>query len=161
MYSVHRVIEFVEGDIFDADVDALVNPVNCKGVSGAGLAKQFKKRFPENQKVYEKIAKNGELHLGDVLVYHDYDMPTGAEQRIIINFPTKDHWKDESYIETISDGMDVLRGAIAAYDIESIAIPPLGCGLGGLDWVYVKPVIVGALSNSMIRRVLVYENDDV
>lgn len=161
MYSTHKVIEFVEGDIFEADVDALVNPVNCKGVSGKGLAKQFKDRFPENQKHYENMARKGKLHLGDILVYHDYEILNGEDRRIIINFPTKNHWEDESYIETISDGMEVLRGAIAAYNIESIAIPPLGCGLGGLDWFYVKPVIVAGLSNSIIRRALVYENDNV
>ena len=147
----------VNANIFDMHVHAYVNPVNCVGVSGAGLAKQFKKRFPEPQKAYEYVCKKGELQLGGVMTV----MVNGAlvdakrcpedvgDHGYIFYFPTKRHWRDRgSELSSIESGMRSLAEQIELLKIPSftIAIPALGCGYGGLDWNVVEPVIVDALA---------------
>jgi len=129
------------GDLFAADVDALVNPVNTKGVMGKGLASQFKHRFPDNFEIYQKECKQGKMMCGRVFVFH---RGVSVNPRWIINFPTKDHWRNLSKIEYIQEGLDSLVLHVQACKIRSIAIPALGCGEGGLDWADVEPLIVQA-----------------
>ena len=148
------MVKYVAGNIFDSDVEALVNPVNCVGVMGAGLAKQFKQKYWKNYTMYSDACKVNLVKTGHVLVcqINLYDNP-----KYIINFPTKDHWKAGSEMEYISSGLDDLANKIKVYSIKSIAIPPLGCGLGGLDWIKVKDLIsekLGAISDC--TDVLVY-----
>ena len=128
------------GSIFDERADALVNPVNCVGAMGAGLALQFKKAFPENFRAYAEMCENGGLKTGEMFVFE-----TGAMfPAHIINFPTERHYKDKSRMEYIKSGLSALVREIESRGIESIAVPALGCGLGGLNWAEVKPLIVTA-----------------
>lgn len=131
-----------DGSIFESNAQALVNPVNCIGVSGAGLALQFKDKFPTNYKLYNNACKEGLCHIGKcyLTVHHPYP-------DYIINFPTKQHYKDPSSIEYIKSGMVSLLELIKLYKIQSIAIPLLGCGLGGLEKDEVIPLIVEPLWN--------------
>jgi O-acetyl-ADP-ribose deacetylase (regulator of RNase III) len=127
------------GDLFLADVDALVNPVNTVGVMGAGLAYQFKQRFFDNFAAYQAACYKGELKSGRMFV-----TATGRKPQWIINFPTKRHWRDQSRIEDIQSGLEDLVRVIHENSIRSVAIPPLGCGLGGLNWADVEPLILAA-----------------
>lgn len=133
--------EFVHGNIIEAKVDALVNPVNCVGVMGRGLALQFKRAFPANFLAYKTACDSGNLLPGQVFVFQTgWDVP-----RYIVNFPTKRHWRDRSRIEDIEAGLASLANEITRRPIRSVAIPPLGCGLGGLSWDEVKPRIISAI----------------
>jgi O-acetyl-ADP-ribose deacetylase (regulator of RNase III) len=152
--SQKAVIESVSGNIFDSNADAIVNAVNCVGVMGKGLALQFKKRFPDNFKIYKESCAHQELRPGNVLVYDRGEL---EKPRFIINFPTKDHWKQPSEIGYIDSGLESLAGAIQKHDISSIAIPALGCGLGGLQWAEVRPRIVEALSPITDLTVYIYD----
>ena len=129
------MIEYVKGDILKANVEALVNPVNCVGVVGAGLSLQFKKAFPDNFRSYAESCRGGGMQMGEVLV--NIIKISGRQSRII-NFPTKRHWRDKSRLEDIDDGLWSMLGAISVLGINSVAIPPLGCGLGGLRWEDVR-----------------------
>lgn len=122
------MIRYTQGDILRAQADALVNTVNCVGISGRGVALQFKKAFPDNFKAYENVCKQGKLNPGQVFVFkrNALDRP-----RYIINFPTKRHWRGQSRVQDIESGMDALREEILRKNITSIAIPALGSGLGG------------------------------
>ncbi len=135
--------EFVnkDGSIFGSKMAALVNPVNTVGVMGAGLALIFKKKSPQNFIEYKKACDSGELVCGKVHVWKSATHGLFEDSQIVINLPTKEHWKDPSRIEYISDGLDDLARVIVDLQIESIAIPKLGCGLGGLKWSEVKPLI--------------------
>lgn len=133
------MIQYVTGNIFDSGAKWLVNTVNCEGYMGKGVAYQFKLRFPENNRDYVRACKSGELHIGSIHYY--YENGVG-----IVNFPTKDKWRDKSKIEYVEVGLDRLVDMIAEMKPESIAIPPLGCGNGGLDWREVKTVIDKKLS---------------
>ena len=137
-----------------ADAEALVNTVNCVGVMGRGIALQFKKRFEENFKAYKKACDAGSLRLGSLFVY---DYGSLFNPRYIINFPTKDHWRSPSRLADIEAGLAAMVEEIEKRNIRSIAIPPLGCGLGGLDWSEVRPRIESALSKLPELRVLLYE----
>ena len=136
------MIEEKKGDIFQEDVEALVNSVNCVGVMGRGIALQFKKAFPENFKAYAKACERGEVQPGRMFVYESGHM---TNPRYIINFPTKRHWRAKSRIEDIEAGLEALVAVIPELDIRSIAIPPLGTNLGGLSWGKVGPRIKEAL----------------
>lgn len=126
-----------DADIFLSGADALVNPVNCVGVSGAGLAKKFKEFFPENFSAYTKACSENEVRPGQPYVFS-----YSAFILYIINFPTKRHFRDKSKVEDISSGLDWLKDYLENNkDIRSIAIPALGCGLGGLSWQDVKILI--------------------
>ncbi len=142
------------GDILKADVEALVNTVNCVGVMGRGVALQFKNRFPANFKAYKVACDKGEVQPGRMLVY---DLGLLNSPRWIINFPTKRHWKGKSRIEDIEAGLVALKAEIASRGIASIALPPLGCGLGGLDWAEVRPLIENALGAMPNLRVVLFE----
>ena len=129
------------GNIFDEEVEALVNSVNCVGVMGKGIALEFKKRFPGNFAGYQKVCKRGELVPGKLYV-HATDLLT---PRFIINFPTKRHWREKTRIEYIDDGLDALTAEVKKRGIKSIAIPALGSSLGGLRWDLVWPRIQAAV----------------
>lgn len=147
------VIEYTKGDILEADAEALVNTVNCVGVMGRGIALQFKHAYPANFKEYAAACKRGDVQPGRMLV-HD----TGQlRPRWIVNFPTKRHWRGRSRLEDIRSGMEALVDEIRARDIRSIAVPPLGSGLGGLDWPIARRVIEDALEAVPDVQVLLYE----
>ena len=133
------MIEYRAGNIFDEDVEALVNPVNCVGVMGAGLAKQFRQRYPQNYTSYFQACRRGEMVPGHLHIYDIKD--ADKNPKYIINFPTKRHWKNKSRIEDIELGMSELTKQMKKLGINSIAIPALGAGLGGLKWFEVKKVI--------------------
>ncbi len=136
------MIEFKTGDILAADAEALVNTVNCVGVMGRGIALQFKKAFKENFNAYAAACAEGQVRPGKMFVVDTHRL-TGP--RWIINFPTKRHWRAGSRLEDIDSGLDDLVRVIEERGIRSIAIPPLGCGLGGLNWSDVRPRIVAAV----------------
>ncbi len=131
------------GNIILAPTDAIVNTVNCVGVMGKGLALQFKHAFPSNFNSYKRACDAGLVKPG---VCHIFDTG-GIKPKYIINFPTKRHWRDNSLLEDINIGLDDLAYKINSYKLKSISIPPLGCGLGGLDWSIVKPLIISKLDN--------------
>jgi O-acetyl-ADP-ribose deacetylase (regulator of RNase III) len=132
------VITEASGNLLTADADALVNTVNTVGVMGKGIALQFKRAYPEMFKDYARAAKAGEVRLGEMHIW-----PTGlmTGPRYIINFPTKGHWKSSSKLADVECGLDDLVNVIRRLEIQSIAVPPLGCGHGGLDWNVVGPLI--------------------
>ena len=148
------MIQKVRGDILEADVQALVNTVNTVGVMGRGIALQFKKAFPENDKAYRRVCLLKKLEPGMVFTY---DMNILHNPRYIINFPTKRHWREKSKMEYIESGLHALVGEINRLGIESIALPPLGCGLGGLDWGQVYLKIEQALAPLSLVKIFVYE----
>ena len=138
------MLEYKTGNIFEDNTEAIVNTVNCVGIMGRGIALQSKKLYPENYKAYEKACKAGLVVPGKMFVYETnrIDYP-----RFIINFPTKRHWRQNSLIEDIAAGMlDFIR-IITEYHIKSVALPPLGCGNGGLSWEVVRPLLETSLSS--------------
>lgn len=137
------MIHYSEGNLLTADVEALVNTVNCVGVMGKGIALQFRQAFPANFDAYAKACKAAEVQPGRMLVFDTGNM---VNPRYIVNFPTKTHWKARSRLEYVAQGLDDLVEVIRERGIRSIAIPPLGCGNGGLDWAVVKPLIERAMS---------------
>lgn len=134
-------IYFKSGDLLKDPSEALVNTVNCVGVMGKGVALQFKRRWPENYEQYRKVCHEKSLRPGRMNVFKIDRLIGGEEPKYIVNFPTKDHWKAKSKLEYIEDGLDALADVILKYQIKSIALPPLGCGNGGLDWGIVRPLI--------------------
>jgi O-acetyl-ADP-ribose deacetylase (regulator of RNase III) len=148
------MIEYRHGDILQADAEALINTVNCVGVMGRGIALQFKKAFPQNFKAYAAACQKEEVQPGQMFVFETRQI---THPFYIINFPTKRHWRGASRIEDIDSGLKALVEAIGQYNIQSIAIPPLGSGLGGLNWSEVKPRIEAALQPLVNVRVLLYE----
>ena len=152
------MITYTSGNIFDADVEALVNPVNCVGVMGAGLAKQFKERFPENYQQYRWDCTNNRVSVGKMHVFEVKPLSTN-KHRYIINFPTKIVPQERSQFSYIRDGINDLVNVLYRYEIQSVAIPKLGCGLGGLEWKTVRPVIDDMLHNNLIKHVniLIYQ----
>lgn len=147
------MIAFRQGDLFASGAEAIVNPVNCVGVMGKGLALQFKERFPGNYKSYREACGQGLVVPGEMFV-----VETGqALPRLIINFPTKRHWRDRSRMDDIEAGLSALVHVIDERDIRSIAVPALGSGLGGLDWADVRNRIASALGSLHDVDVTVYE----
>lgn len=146
------MIYFTTGDIFLSGADALVNPVNCVGVMGKGLALQFKSRFPANFAAYRTACGNHQIQPGRMFVFE-----TTSPRRLIVNFPTKRHWRDKSRIADIQSGLHALTAEIRTRHIRSIAIPPLGCGLGGLDWSDVRRLIEAAFRNADPVDAILYE----
>lgn len=147
------MIELTTGNIIQADADALVNTVNTSGVMGKGIALQFKLAFPDMFKKYATDCKQQKVQLRQMHVYN-----TGAvmSPHYIINFPTKAHWTSKSSIDDIEAGLHDLARVICEFHIQSIAIPPLGCGLGGLRWHDVLPLIQNILEPLTDVKVLVY-----
>jgi O-acetyl-ADP-ribose deacetylase (regulator of RNase III) len=149
-----NMIEFKTGDILNEDAEALVNTVNCVGIMGRGVALQFKNMFPENFKAYAAACARNEVQPGRMFVFETGEL---TNPRYIINFPTKRHWRGKSRMEDIESGLVALVKEIRARRIRSIAIPPLGSGLGGLDWKEVRPRIEAALRDLADVRVAIYE----
>jgi O-acetyl-ADP-ribose deacetylase (regulator of RNase III) len=147
------MITYKKGNLLDAPVQALVNTVNTVGVMGKGIALQFKNTFPENSKAYSEAVKEGKVKLGEVLVVSVNPIGT---VKYIINFPTKGHWRYPSKLSWIQSGLKDLKQKIQEYHIASVALPPLGCGNGGLNWDEVKPVIENALKD-LQTDIIVYE----
>lgn len=131
-------------DLLASGADALVNTVNTVGVMGKGIALQFKQAYPGNFRAYAEACRRGQVIPGHMFVWHTGQM---GSPRFIVNFPTKRHWRDGSRIEDIRDGLLDLAKFIGDHGVTSIAIPPLGCGLGGLRWEDVRPLIVAALEH--------------
>ncbi len=152
------MVEYKKGDILKEETEAVVNTVNTKGVMGKGIALQFKERFPENYKQYKKACEARDVETGKMFVTE-----TGLllNPRYIINFPTKEHWKNPSKMEYIHEGLTDLVRVIKEKKITSISIPPLGCGNGGLDWNEVRPAIEKALSNISNLRIVLFEPSNV
>lgn len=148
------MIKFTQGDILRADVEAIVNTVNCVGVMGRGIALQFKKAYPANFTAYLEACNNKQVQPGKMFVFDTQQL---ANPRFIINFPTKRHWKGASRIEDIESGLEALVSTIQEKQIKSIAIPPLGAGLGGLDWMLVRQKIEKYLVNLDDVNIFVYE----
>lgn len=148
------MIEFRTGDILTADAEAIVNTVNCVGIMGRGIALQFKNAFPANFKAYEAACAREEVRPGKMFVFKT---GTFTNPKYIINFPTKRHWRGKSRIEDIESGLKALVEEIRARGIRSIAIPPLGSGLGGLNWSDVRPRIVETLDGLDDLEVIVFE----
>jgi O-acetyl-ADP-ribose deacetylase (regulator of RNase III) len=138
------MIEYKRGDILKESAEALVNTVNCVGVMGRGIALQFKKAFPDNYQAYKRASSQNEVRPGQMFVY---ETGTLTNPRYIINFPTKQHWRAKSRIEDIESGLEALNNTIKEHEIRSIALPSLGCGLGGLEWTDVKPRIEASLGS--------------
>lgn len=147
-------IELTRGDLLKAHADALVNTVNCVGVMGKGVALQFKRAFPENFRIYKRACDVGQVTTGRVLVVDCLD---GSTPRFIVNFPTKIHWRDDSRLAWIRSGLEDLVRQVAGRGIRSIALPPLGCGNGGLDWADVRPLIEQAFAPLPGVHVLLFE----
>ena len=152
------MIKFKTGDILTEDAEALVNTVNCVGFMGRGIALQFKKAYPENFKSYSAACNREEIQPGRMFVF---DTGQLTNPHYIINFPTKRHWRGKSRMEDIDTGLVALAEEIRSYNIQSIAIPPLGSGLGGLDWFEVRPRIEKILKQFSDLTAIVYEPSDL
>lgn len=135
------MIKITTGSMFnDKAVEVLINPVNCVGAMGKGLALAFKNHYPRMYEDYVTRCSNGEVKLGEPYLYR-------GENKLIINFPTKNHWKDKSYITDIENGLDYLISKLEEWNIDNIALPAIGCGLGGLNWDVVYILFEEKLSN--------------
>lgn len=150
------MIREAHGDLLTAEVDAVVNTVNTVGVMGKGIALQFKKRYPDNFKAYAAACKADRVQLGAMFVFDSGSMVN--RPRWIINFPTKSHWRSKSRLIDIETGLDDLARLITELGITSIAVPPLGCGHGGLRWSDVEPLITEKLGG-LDADVLVFPPD--
>ena len=148
------MLKFVSGNLLESNAEAIVNAVNTVGVMGKGIALQFKQLFPFNFKEYKKACDMKSLKPGVMLVVKDHHPTKGA--KTIINFPTKVHWKSPSKMEYVEDGLKELVKVIRESELESVAVPALGCGNGGLKWEEVKKMIELYLSE-VDAEVLVYE----
>lgn len=148
------MITYTQGNLLEANADALVNTVNTVGVMGKGIALMFKERFPANMAAYARACKAGEVQTGKMFVTDTGEL---LGPRWIVNFPTKQHWRAKSQIAWIIDGLADLRRFIQEHEVRSIAIPPLGTGNGGLNWTDVKPHIEQALRGLEGVQILVFE----
>ncbi len=148
------MITETKGNLLEAKTEALVNAVNCVGVMGKGIALQFRQAFSKDYfNDYQRACKNKELEIGKVHVYNRNSL---ENPRFVINFPTKKHWQGKSKIADIESGLKDLIRVIKELKIESIAMPPLGCGNGGLNWNDVKPLIEKVFSEIPEVELLLY-----
>jgi len=147
-----NMLERAEGNLLNAEVDALVNTVNTVGIMGKGIALQFKRAFPENFDAYERACRAGEVQVGKMFVVRRLTAP-----KFIINFPTKKHWARPSQLSYVREGLVDLVRQVRELGIRSIAVPPLGAGNGGLPWPRVRPLIEEAFKSLEGVRVLLYE----
>ncbi|MCX4994627.1 type II toxin-antitoxin system antitoxin DNA ADP-ribosyl glycohydrolase DarG [Streptomyces longwoodensis] len=147
------VIQESKGNLLEADVEAIVNTVNTVGVMGKGIALQIKQAFPENFKQYKAACDRGELKIGEIFVHDAHHL---GPRRYILNFPTKRHWRGKSRIEDIEAGLAALVEVLRKFGIESVAVPALGCGNGGLDWDDVRPLIYAAFESLPKVKVLLF-----
>lgn len=148
------MISFMKGNLLEAEVEAVVNTVNTVGIMGKGIALMFKERFPKNFEEYVRACKKKEVRIGKMFVT-DSDELFGPKW--IINFPTKTHWRVRTQLNWIQEGMNDLVQTIVERNIRSIAVPPLGCGNGGLEWHSVRPIIVAALEGVPDLDARIYE----
>lgn len=138
------MIKLMQGDLLQQDdVDAIVNTVNCVGIMGKGIALQFKNKWPDNFRAYVLACKAGRVRPGRMFIHETGGL---CRPHFIVNFPTKDHWRGASKLAYIRDGLDDLVEQVGRLQISSLAMPPLGCGNGGLDWGEVRPLIEGAFA---------------
>jgi O-acetyl-ADP-ribose deacetylase (regulator of RNase III) len=148
-------VQYKSGNLLQqSNIDAIVNTVNCLGVMGKGVALQFKHKWPDNFKAYASACKRGEVQPGRMFVFDSGGL---VKPNFIINFPTKQHWRGASQLAWIEAGLHDLVRQVQARGIRSIAIPPLGCGNGGLDWKVVKPLIEQAFAALPDVQVHVFE----
>ncbi len=143
------------GDLLKSQADALVNTVNTVGVMGKGVALQFKRAFPANFKAYKRACDDGRVALGHMFVWYAGEL-AGSQPRYVINFPTKRHWKGKSRLQDIDAGLVDLVQVVEELGIRSVAVPPLGCGHGGLAWHDVRPLIVNAFRQIPDVEVLLF-----
>jgi O-acetyl-ADP-ribose deacetylase (regulator of RNase III) len=148
------MINYITGNILESKAEALINTVNTVGVMGKGIALQFKKAYPNNFKAYAEACKRNEIITGKLFVTQDSNLNSG--EKYIINFPTKKDWRKPSEYSYIEDGLNDLILVLSEKRIKSIAIPPLGAGIGGLEWVKVKRLIENKLKHLDIE-IQVYE----
>lgn len=148
------MLRFTTGNLLDSSAEALVNTVNTVGVMGKGIALQFKQTFPHNYSLYKQACLNGTLTTGKILAIKDSELLLG--ERLIINFPTKQHWKMPSRYEYIESGLIALVAYLKKNRVNSLAMPALGCGNGGLDWNKVRPMIEQHLA-TLDMSIWVYE----
>lgn len=148
------MIKLRKGNLLEADTEALVNTVNSVGFMGKGIALQFKKAFPDNFNAYQKACRRKEVKPGKMFVYETGSM---MNPKYIINFPTKRNWRGNSRLEYIDSGLTALLREIRKRKIRSVAIPPLGSGLGGLNWNEVRPRIEKAFEALPDVEVLLFE----
>ena len=140
------MIHHVNGNLLKSDADALVNTVNCVGVMGKGIALQFKIKFPKNFELYREACSKNEVVIGRMFITEE-NATLFTDKKIIINFPTKTHWKYPSEYSYIIDGLDALKREIVQRNIKSIAIPALGCTNGKLDYNKVHQMILNKLQD--------------
>jgi len=152
------MIEITRGNLLKADAEALVNTVNCVGLEGRGLAAQFRDAFPRASRSYRAACRKKKVQPGCM---HIVEIGRASRPRWVINFPTKRHWRGGSRIEDIEAGLTALVGEVRRLKIMSIAVPPLGCGLGGLSWAQVRPRIERAFSDLPDVQVLLFEPNEL
>jgi O-acetyl-ADP-ribose deacetylase (regulator of RNase III) len=148
------MVELTRGNILEAEAEALVNTVNCAGFMGKGIALQFKKAYPDNFEAYRRACAAGEMQPGRM---HIFELSSMLNPKFVINFPTKRDWRANSRYEDIQAGLKALVADVRRLRINSIAVPPLGCGLGGLDWNRVRAMIETSFAELPNVRVLLYE----
>lgn len=144
------MVTFVTGNIFDSPAQVLTNTVNCVGVMGAGLALEFKSRYPTMFDDYKARCDAGQVKPGTPYLWED-------NRSQVLNFPTKRHWKDLSLLEDVEAGLRFLAEHYQDMGIHTLALPPLGCGLGGLQWKDVRALIEKHLGILPDLEVFVYE----
>ena len=147
------MIAYLRGNLLQDDAQALVNTVNTVGVMGKGIALQFKQRFPANFAAYAQACKLGQVQTGRMFITEPGEL-TGP--RWVVNFPTKQHWRDPSRMVWVVDGLQDLRSFLLSNAVPSIALPALGAGLGGLPWHTVRDYIEATLGDLPVA-VRVYE----
>jgi O-acetyl-ADP-ribose deacetylase (regulator of RNase III) len=145
------MISYQQGDLLSAKVDALVNAVNTVGVMGKGIALSFKKQFPDNYRQYAAACAQNKVQVGEIFITQNCVAP-----KWIVNFPTKQHWRDPSQLQWIVEGLQSLKKFIITNQVKSIALPALGAGNGGLDWTAVREQIERTLGD-LQADVHVYE----
>ncbi len=148
------MISYNKGDILQDESEALVNTVNCVGVMGRGIALQFKNKYPSNFKEYAQACGQKRVKPGQMFIHQVGEL---RNPKYIINFPTKRHWRNKSRMEDVENGLKALAQEIRELEIRSVAVPPLGCGLGGLDWGAVKKLIIDYLGQLDDVEITVYE----
>lgn len=145
-------LQYSNSDIFESDCEAWVNPVNCEGVMGKGLALGFKTRFPHMFAAYKRECELDKIKIG---ICHVYTEPSPAKPpHFVVNFPTKCSWREPSKLEWIRDGLEDLEAAVQYYEMKSLALPILGAGLGKLNRNEVIPLIEQFAQNVSARVVL-------
>ena len=143
------MIVIENGNLLDSPAQCLVNTVNCEGFMGKGIAYQFKEKFPKNNQNYITACKEHKFNVGDILFFEE-------NEKIIANFPTKNKWREKSQYPHIEFGLEALKNGIIERQLSSVAIPPLGCGNGGLNWDIVKKMITKTLEN-LDTQIILYE----